>query len=129
MASSIGGTSVISIEGLPDRPGQKTENISAPFRSGNARRRTHVRGGERTIVATVDTQNLTTANTLETTFKAMEGTIVDIIKDGITYSDYMVCEVETQMKQQGAIGVGGVYPNGSCVCKFAFLVEDAAVPA
>lgn len=129
MASSIGGVNVISIDGLPDRPGQKTENISAPFRSGNARRKTHVRGHESKIVATVDTNNLTSAATLETNFKAMEGTIVDIVKDGITYSDYMICEVETEMKKQGAIGVGGVYPNGSCVCRFSFVVEDAAVPA
>lgn len=128
MASSIGDVTVISITGCPDRPGQKTENIVPPHVSGNVRRKTANRGAERELIAYRDVPNLTAAVAIETELKAMEGTIKTIIKDGITYSDYMIVSVDMRHKGLGTAACGGVTPHGPCLMEFSVTVEDAATP-
>lgn len=128
MASSIGDVTVISITGCPDRPGQKTENIVPPHVSGNVRRKTSRRGGERELIAYRDVPTLSDAVTLETELKAMEGTIKTIIKDGITYPDYMIVSVDMRNKAVGTRACGGVTPHGPCLMEFSVTVEDAATP-
>lgn len=128
MASSIGGIAFISIEGLPDLPGQQVEPTPSPYTSGNAYRQTAIRGNEVELVAYRDCTDLTDAGTIETSCKAIQGTVTDIIKDGITYSDYVIILVTTLQKQKGSVACGGVTPHGNTMLKLSFLVACGASP-
>ncbi len=128
MANTIGGLAFIRIDGELDQPSQKGELIPAPYKDGMAARRSHIRGREVELTAVRDCTNLTAAKSLEDSYKALEWTVQDVVKDGITYSNQLITDVTIKLKQQGAVGVGGITPNGSAIIQVAFTVVDVNPP-
>lgn len=128
MANTIGGYEFIRIDGEPDVQAQNVEAIPTPYKDGNAYRKTHIRGEETELSAIRDCTNLTSAATLLQNYKNLQGTVVDIVKDGVTYSNWLITKVKCIRKQQGAKGVGGITPHGSAVIEMSFTCVDVNTP-
>lgn len=128
MACSIGGLAFIRIDGEPDIQAQHVEPIPTPYKDGHAYRKTHIRGEETELIAIRDCANLTSAATLLQSYKDLQGTVVSIVKDDITYTDWLVTRVMCLRKEQGANAVGGITPNGSAIIEMSFTVVDVNPP-
>lgn len=125
---TIGLHSFINITGPMGRAGIESEDITRPYTNSVGIR--HTRQGCKAVelVAIRDTTSQAFCEAFFASYMLTQGTVLDIVRRGITYADYYVWEVEELAWSTGANAVGGV-AGGHILFATRFLVQYAGAIA
>lgn len=125
---TIGLHSFINITGPMGRAGIESEDITRPYTNSVGIR--HTRQGCKPVelIAMRDTTTQTLAEAFYVSYMLTQGTVLDIVRRGTTYSDYYVWEVEEIGWSTGASAVGGI-AGGHILFATRFLVQYAGAIA
>ena len=125
MADSVGSISVIRLIGPLSPNGQTVAEFTDPGVDGVAFKKMGVRGRRTQLTGLVAAADASAVSTLRTSLAALEGTIATIVKDGATYSNYLIhaAEVSDGVAVRSAVGADGT--GNTRLCEVAFEVQYA----
>jgi len=107
--SSIGGKTVLFVQGTLDTPGMVTEPLTRPGVDGVAFREQGSRSKPTEMVSIVDVDDAAGVVAEIAAYKALQGTLVTVVDDrGSTTANVMVIEVQPVGARAIGPSVGGV---------------------
>lgn len=120
MADSVGSISVIRLEGSLVPPGQTVAEFTDPGVNGVGFKKMGIRGPRSKIGGRVAATDASAVVSLRSSLAAMKGTAQTIVKDGASYTNYMIHEAEVvdDAPTKSACGPDGAGTTRLCVVAF-----------
>lgn len=125
---TIGLHSFINITGPMGRSGIESEDITRPYTNSVGIRHTRLSCPVTELIATRDTTTQAFCEAFYVSYMLTKGTVLDIVRRGITYADYYVWDVTEEGWSTGANAVGGV-AGGHILFVTRFVVQYAGAIA
>lgn len=121
---TIGSHSFINITGPMGRAGIEAEEMTRPYTDSIAIRQTKVGCPKVEWTATRDTTSQANVEAFYASYMLIKGTVVTVVRRGISYPDYFIWDVVEDGWMTGAVGVGGI-AGGHILFTTKFIVQYA----
>lgn len=105
---SVGAQSFIRIDGTIPKAQQTLENVTRPQVDGVAYRKNGIASPVGQIVGVVDVDTAATAEALRASYAALVGTVVTIVRESQSHSNYLVLDAEVLSIDYVGTAVGGL---------------------
>lgn len=109
----IGSFYFVQLDGDLDPDGQTVEENTRPAVDGRAFRELGERGDETTLFGVALVETSSEAKTIRENYKAIQSTIVSIIRNEQTHTNYLILNVGDFRRQQVGAQAGGVLSDGT----------------
>lgn len=107
-SNSIGGQSFIRLDGVIPKKGRQLTNVTRPQVDGVAFRWDGDASDVGQLVGVVDVSSAATAEALRASYTSLQGTVVTIVREGVSHSNYLVLRAEMTDSQYVETPVGGL---------------------
>lgn len=123
MADTIGGQNFIQVIGESEEPGDFLVEITRRGVNGRAFRKVAERAPDIELIAFTDVNNAAAGLALDTTYKAMIGTVVSWSKNGQSRSNYLVRDVRITSSRDVINSVGGLSSSAGHVVESRWILN------
>ena len=115
MSYSIGGQTFIRLDGTLKHRSRAFVNVTRAEADGSAFRLQSLKGQSAELFGVVDVISASNADALRTTYAGLIGTVVTVVMDGISRTNYFIHDAEVTAVEACRTPVGGISGGGYLV--------------